>query len=455
MSFLKYSVQTFSVRVFLVVLSMVAGAINARWLGPVGLGIFVILSTLPSLAFRFGNLGFGSAFAFYVAKKKISAKKVFVMSWIMGLAMGAIVCLVLLAVRQNRFMPWNDISPVLFYMMLVSSPVLFVNNFLRRTLSGQLEITSVNLSNFIRTVILLVFTVYYVVICDFGIMGTVMAFVVSCIATSFFLTIEFLRVQKRHADDDKDVTNNATVVDIWRFGRWSYLLMMTNIVMEDLPLFFLKYLGSDVIVGFFSIARGLSRRPRLAVTSFSKMLFPFTAASKDREASRRTNILCRNCLPLMLVCSVVLVFLAKPLIVLIYGSDYAYCATIFYALVPTIIFYPVSQFLGVHVSASGNPKITFLTSLPGLVVAIFLCYALIPHYQAIGAALVVGGVYATLTSVRIYVYMRQTKTRLRDILIMKHSDILIYKTLFSKIIETVRRSLRKRNKPVIEEGVGL
>ncbi|MHC4772879.1 MAG: hypothetical protein ACYS8S_04745, partial [Planctomycetota bacterium] len=58
-------------------LEVLGGVINARWLGPEGVGVYVLLGLIPTITFRFGNLGFGSAFSFFLAKGQITAKKAF------------------------------------------------------------------------------------------------------------------------------------------------------------------------------------------------------------------------------------------------------------------------------------------------------------------------------------------------------------------------------------------
>lgn len=73
MSFAKFTIQTSMVRVLSIIIGLVAGIINARWLGVEGVGILVLLSLIPNFSFYYGNLGFGSSMAYFLAKKKYSA----------------------------------------------------------------------------------------------------------------------------------------------------------------------------------------------------------------------------------------------------------------------------------------------------------------------------------------------------------------------------------------------
>jgi hypothetical protein len=55
MSFAKSSIHTFGTRFVLMALTMAAGIINARWLGPEGVGVLVLLALVKQTAFRFGT----------------------------------------------------------------------------------------------------------------------------------------------------------------------------------------------------------------------------------------------------------------------------------------------------------------------------------------------------------------------------------------------------------------
>lgn len=442
MSFLKYSFQTGVTRFFLMFVGMISGVIHARWLGPSGLGIFALLQIVQGFAFRVGNLGFGSSFAFFVAKKKIRSGLAIKYAWGIGLAMSAVMVLILCLTWRWKTSPWHDIAPELFYLALPTVPIFFINNYLRRILSGQLRITVVNVSQLISTIIYLPLMIVYVVVLDMGVMGAVLAMVISQYSISIFLAIALLRNKDKVTVEQQPTSNDhVTVMSLWRYGRWNYLVMFVNFILDELPLFFLTYFHSKAAVGFFSVARNLSRRPRLVIQPFSKMLFPFTAVSHKIDATRRTNMLCRNTIPAMLLLAGLLAIVAKPLIVLLFGKEFEHVASVFYAIMPAIVFYPLTQFLGVHIAASGNPKLVFFTSILAVITAVVLCPILIPALGGIGAAITVSCVYATLAIVRVGVYLRFTSTKLTDLLIVKRSDMRIYKSQGKIIVGSIVQKL--------------
>ncbi|MHC4443333.1 MAG: lipopolysaccharide biosynthesis protein [Planctomycetota bacterium] len=434
MSFAKHSLQTLLVRFTLMAIGIIGGIINARWLGPEGVGIYALLFLVQSFAFQFGNLGFGSAFAYFVAKKKSDFPNMFKLAWIIGLIMSILCCLVLVVIRDKSFSPWKGIEPQLFYICLITVPNFFLIIFIRRILSGQLRITVINISEVLNTIIMVTLLVVFVIILKMGVLGAVYALIISQLLAMFFLIHQSYRrkidASSTHMGDAATIEENRQNVkhksklayDLWRYGRWNYLVTLANYLAQQLPFIVLSWFASKAGVGFFSQARNLSMMTRIANEPFSKMLFPYTAASAEKEAVARTNMLCRTSLVAMLGFTLILVAVVKYLILILYGHEFLPSVPVFYALAPLIVLWPISQFLGVHVAASGSPKAVFATSVGGLITAILLCAFLIPVYDEVGAALSVSGIFFVLATLRLGVYMKYYGSPIKKILIPQKSD---------------------------------
>jgi len=440
MSFLKYSIQTGAVQIGLSGLGVVSGIINARWLGPAGVGMFVLLIMVSGFAYRFGNLGLGSALAFFVARQRMAVRRAVRLAWLIGLIMAVLACGGLLLFWRHRLSPWNDIPAGLFYLVLPTVPLFFVMNLLRRILNGQLRITVINLSAVINVLVFLPLLVIYVVVLDLGIVGAVYAYLIGEYATLLYLAVQFLhRPRAERGSADGPAVEEAGMLELWRYGRWSYLSILTDTFLGDLPVYFLKYFSTNQAVGFLSLGRNLAMKPRMVAEPFAKMLFPFTAASESKEAARRTCTLCRNVLPMMALLVLVLIAIAEPLITLLYGEAFRPAVRLFYALSPTVVFYPIIQFLGVHVAGSGDPKVVCLTGIVGIAAAVVMCLVLVPAYGAFGAALTISSVYALVAALRLAVYVRRTGARVSEVLIPQRSDWQLYRSTYAKIRRRMSR----------------
>ncbi|NVM20295.1 MAG: oligosaccharide flippase family protein [Desulfobacterales bacterium] len=424
------------IRISLVVLSLASGIIYARWLGPEGVGILALLVLAKSFAFRYGNLGFGSSFAYFVAAKKISAQQIRRMVWLTSVVVSLFSVMVLLAVWRCDFSPWRDIQTELFYLSLLSVFLQFFINFHQRVLSGELRISAMNVANIISTVSRILYLVILVVVFKLGILGAISSVVLSDLTTFIY---QILLSTKGNAniieiaENDKTGKPNGTgalVASLWRYGRWNYLAMFSAFFIEELPLILLKtFSANNVAVGLFTKARGLGRQSRIVAEPVAQVLFPFTAASEKELATKRTNILCRNSLMIMaLVVSLMALFI-KPIIVFLYGEEFLPSADIFYVLVPGIAFWPLGRFLGTHVVGSGKSKVMLFMSLITLAVTIPVCWYLIPRYGAIGAGLSVSAIYMVRVLLGLLVYKRIIGTPISEVLVPRRTDWVYYERL--------------------------
>ncbi|MCK4776519.1 MAG: oligosaccharide flippase family protein, partial [Candidatus Krumholzibacteria bacterium] len=242
-------------------------------------------------------------------------------------------------------------------------------------------------------------------------------------------------------DTETDASTVNPAIRMWRYGRWNYLLMISNFFAEELPMILLKVFSSNNSqVGWFSRARAVSSYPRLATLPISQVLFPFTAASTPEDATRRTQILCRNWFSIMVVAVGLLAVFVKPIIVLLFGEEFLPSASIFYALAPGVVFYPLLHFTEVHVAAAGKPKLVAGASFLTFLVAALSCWWLIPGHAAVGAGLSVSITYATGTLLRLTVFKKITGSSISDILVPRSSDWSYFRDIWNKLFSNTNRN---------------
>lgn len=435
MSFARDGLRTMIVRIIVIFFNMLAAIINARWLGPEGIGIYALLLLVSSFSFRFGNLGFGSAFAFFIARKRASTRTIIKLAVIISIALSILCPLFVLIIWKHAFSPWNDIHAYLFYISLILIPIMYLKHFSQRILSGQLRIKAINISEVIGSIGYISMLVFLVVFLRLGISGALFAYISSQTIILVYLLYQ-LRNTGYEIDNPLEIQPppKKLIAPLWNYGRWNYLIMFTNFFLEELPLILLKYFFTNVIVGLFSVARGLSSKSRvIMIDPFSNVLFPFTAASTEDEAVRRTNTLCRNSM-LLMFCLCLFSFLSIGFLIrLFYGEAFVASTLVFYALIPGMFVYPLDKFLVVHVAASGNPKIVFLSRFFVLLASLAFCFLLIPKYNGIGAGLSISATYILITYIDLIIYKKITKSSLCDILILRKEDMIYYNKIYSSI----------------------
>lgn len=431
MGFAKFTVQTTGVRIISVVGSIAGGVINARWLGVDRVGVLVLLALIPNFTFHYGNLGFGSAIAYFLAKGEMTTRTAMKIGWILGGFMSVFSTVILLFIWKKDFSPLNDIQIryILFYLPTI--PLLFFINFMQRIFSGMLRITESNLAIIIGSVSSIVCISLFVIVLDLGIEGAIFAVLISQFMIFGFLFIRLHSGGKQIKNNSEASTAKLRPVlwECWHYGKWNYLLMFANFFNHQLPLILLKKIVPDnSLVGVYSKAVGLGEQSQIISDPIAKLLFPFTAASQKDEATQRTNLLCRNSLFIMVFVVGMMVLLAVPLIRFLYGEEFIPAAPIFYLIAPSVIFWPCSDFLAIHVAASGQPKAVFFVGLMTLLMASGAGWFLIGSNDMVGAGITMSLATISSTILRLLLYVKVTGTKISKVMVMQKEDWYYYIT---------------------------
>ncbi len=449
MSFVKAGFQTLAFRILLLVCSAATGVVHARFLGPEGVGIFVLLLSIKRIAFSLGNLGFGSAFAFFVAQKRSTRREALRVSWILGGLLSVSVAVIFYIVRPLRFSPWNDIDCRLFYITLLTIPLYFFIMFSQRILSGDLRITQINISELLVNGSNLFLSAIFIVALNLGLAGSIAAMVISdSLAATYLL---FQGAKKGSVEKTLDASVGGLCNKIgayWGYGKWNYLIMLVNMVVEEMPRLLLKtFAANNFDIGILTAARNLSQESRLVAIPIAQVLFPYTAASSEGAAVNRTSMLCRNSLFIMGWLSLFAVILIKPLILLLYGNEFLPSVPVFLALLPAMIVFPLNHFIEIHLAASGYPKEACAASFSSLITGALLCIFLIPDFGVIGAGLGISGIAGFRTVSRLWVYRKVTKAHVSDVLIPRLGEITTFVSGCRAIVEQLigRRKSACRN----------
>lgn len=441
MLFAKYVFQTILFRVASIVIGLFSGIITARSVGVEGVGILALLFLIPDLAFRFGNMGFGSAFAYYIAKDKISARKALQLIWSVGSLGSIISILAILTIWQQDFSPWKDIQPNLFFLYLITIPLLFYNNFLQRLLVGLFKITESNIFGVITTYSHFALLLILVVGLKLDVLGVSLAVLSRDLIGLCYL---YWRTRK-HCHQEvvhcNYVKEDLTLSSLWNYGKWNYLIMFSNFFINELPLILLNKLSAGTVpIGLFSKARDLGNQTNIIVESITTVLFPFAASSNEKDGTDMTNKLCRNFLFFISFIIIFVIILIKPIIGFLYGRDFVPAAEIFYVMAPAFISWPIGRFLGIHVAAIGFPKGVFFTGCCAFVIVLPISWFLISELGATGAGLGASLMFVTWSILRLFLYIRVTKTNVVKVLIPQKEDFkdyLIFIYLIAKKIKNI------------------
>lgn len=424
-------------------LGFIMSILNARLLGPEGVGVLALLHLLRTFSVRITDFGFGRALRFYSANGKIpypSLKKIVMQ---LGTFMATGVVLSTFILKNLPINVWDDIDTTV-YLLFLPTPFFFVLTvYLRHLLHGQLLITAVNISELLERVLYILIFVLLVWFLDLGLTGVSLALSIS----SFFLFLQlFVRANKYETSQpqDKMQFNRLVLIKkLWNYGQWSYYFQFIEYLISNFPILFLKSsVGAFSQIGFFSKAKGLAEYPKTPAVQISGLLFSFNAGSKQGAANYRTEAMCRLSFWATTIFFIALAIIIKPVILLLYGDAFLPAAQIFYYLYPSIVFYIQGLYLNSALAASSYNKETFTIRLKALPIVLIAAYFFITHFGIIGAAITVSFSATILWFQSARKYCVLLNSNFRNILLLQKQDVELIKILFGKFIDRIRSKNR-------------
>jgi len=441
MSFNKHLVSTGGTHVLVFIFSLGMSILNARLLGPEGVGVFALLVLLKTLSVRITDLGFGRAFRYYSSNGEIDYYTLKKIVFNVGVVIGIVVVFIGLLLKIAPIGVWNDIDWKV-YIVFMPTPFLFVLvMYLRHLLHGQLQIPFINISEILERLLYILLFILFVWYLEMGLVGVSLALSVS----TLFLLLQLLRYAQKFNPPSKksefSLKTGALIKKLWGYGQWSYYSGFVEYIFMNFPILFLKSTaGSFAQVGFFSKAQGLANYPRIIAVPISGLLFSYNAGSDKNKANIRTEVVCRFSFWAVTILFVTLAFFIKPIIILLYGEAFLPAARVFFFLYPSIVFYIQSLYLSSDIAARGLNKETFtirLRSLPFILVA---AYFLITHYEIIGAAIAISLSFTTLWVQYALKYFSLSGSGFAKILFLKKND-------FKLVADLVKNRDRKNIPP--------
>lgn len=414
MSFLKQSASTFLTQILLMVMSMGTGIIVARVLGPEIKGQAALLGNLTEILFMCGSLGLGSAFSFFIAKKRYPPRQIMTLALLCSLLFGSMVNGAFYICWPVHSSMWAGIPLNLVFLSTIFCIVSIYANYLVRIVVGHGKIYSMNIASTARTVTNLVFVLLFVFVWKQGLVGVVLALCLGALVQTAVL-IWVLRNDLLPAP----CLNTEFIRNIFSYGIKSHALLIINFLNYRLDIFLLQYITKDtVLVGYYSLAVGMAELMWMVPNSVVAPLFSGVAQSQAHDRSNITLRTCRWSLIFLSLLAVIGLLLGQPFIRILYGVEYLPSFAPFLCLLPGVCLFPLFKLLIIDLAARGFPGYGTIASAVALVVNVAANIILIPQYGGKGAAIATSFSYILMSIIALIFFMRVTNHSLRDIFVI-------------------------------------
>lgn len=409
-------------------------AIISRLLGPTYKGVFSLLTLIPALMIAFGNLGFGPAVVYYVAKQKYDLKKVMGGTIVFSVLMGLVLLLVGIMVLQLDFVYKGNAQLVRNYsvLILISIPILLLHRLGLTFLMAKAIITSLNIIRVLESVFPLIFFIALWLLMDNALDAAVWSWFIGIM---IIVALPFILI--RHKGTYPPKFGTEFLKKGLSYGIAGHFANFFQMVLLRIDFLFISGMLGAKELGYYAIATSIAEMLLVVPESVGVPLAPMLFGMDKKESEKFTPVIARFIFALMGLSCIVVLLIGKFFIELVFGVDFLPAYPSLILLLPGMIALGLYGIIKIDLFGRKMPGTVSL--LTGIAVAVNLAlnYFTIPRWGIRGAAISSSFSYLLCLVLLLFVYFRHSGNNLVKTLLLTKSDTRkIYEYLKEKLIES-------------------
>ncbi len=401
--------------------------ILARWLGPEGNGIIAALAVYPSLFMSFGSLGISQSATHFIGKGKFlesEIKSSITQIWFFSTIISVIISFALI-----RYL--SDSGENLFWVFLAITPIPFTlfNKYNSGLFLGKNQIKLYNKINWLPAAFILIGVVLFVVIIPMNISGALIALILGPLIMFFILLFK------------NNFINSFNLNFNWRIIKsllslgliYALALLLINLNYK-IDIILLDKISNSYNTGIYSKGVAITEYLWQIPMLLSTIVFARSANAKDaKQYSKKVAHLLRLSIILIGLGSIVLLLIAKPLILIMYGNSFIESSQVLQLLLPGILLLTIFKVLNMDLAGRGKPWVSMKAMVPALIINVILNFILIPDFGADGAALASTISYILAAILFLYFYSIEAETTVKEIFQYSKKDFVPMLSIFQKL----------------------
>jgi O-antigen/teichoic acid export membrane protein len=430
----RHSVMTFGSRVAIVLVNVPTSIMIARLLGTDGQGTYASAVTFPTMFAFIGMLGFDTAHTFLLSKRRCSLGEVVGQSLVITAILSAIVTpLYLFFVSRYDGASEPSLAHIL-RLAAILIPALLAKYFSVSFFLGLRKIRTFNLINLAQAAALLVFMSVNLFVLGGGAVGALVAYVASEALVTVVTVVALVRGEERPI-----VSRPAPGMfrKSFVYGLQGHVgSVLTQFTYRFDMFLVLSMLGLRA-QGLYSISVILAEKLSHIPQSINVVLFPQVSSMSSDEANALTPRVTRNSLFVVFVAGLIMYLVSRPLLLLLYGTEFLPALRAFQILIPGIVALSIAKILSSDLSGRDRRIYHTIATAVAFAVNIGLCLLWIPDMGIVGAAWASTVAYAVQSGLMLVFFVRLSGCGVAETVLIRGEDLSLYGGL-------VRRAVRRR-----------
>lgn len=423
-NFARGTAVTFTSGILTLLLGLGTSVILARILGPESRGIYGLTMLLPSLIVTFGNLGIAPATVYYVARGEFRRQEILGNNLLLSVGIGGIGVLaglvVVLFFREAIF-PGVALGYLLLALLLVPVQVFF--SYVRHVLLGSQRIKEFNYVQIVRSALFLGFVALVLLGLRAGVTGAILAGLLAWLVADILV----FQLARRVAGGIDPKPNKTYIKQATTYGIQVHLSSILGFLNYRVDMFLINGFLGPAAVGLYAVGVEIAERLWMISQAASTVLFPRVAA-EDEEQRRKefTPLVARTVLWITALGALVLVFLCRWIVLLLYSEAFLPTVGALQALLVGIVSLSVSRVLTIDISGRGRPILNAYRGVLTVLTNIALNLLWIPRHGIVGAAWASTTSYTVSFLMALFFYCRLSGNPWTKVILPQRGDWSLY-----------------------------
>jgi O-antigen/teichoic acid export membrane protein len=427
MSFAQKTFSIFKRDVLLFILNVFTSIVIARKLGPELLGVWVIISLIPSYAEAFGRTKFDLAAVYFIGKKKYIENEILYHLNIVAITTGIFITVLIFIFKDYiiQLLFYGESNNLTFiYAILPIITLNFLDLNYSYLLISREDVKYFNYMIIIKALIGSGGACLLLLVFDLGLWSILTANVFSVLISLLFGRWRFNKTNMKSKRIFK--LNIGLLRDFFKYSYKLYIGGIISYLNIYLMKSFLSIFMAAEKLAFYSMAQDRATLLNKISASANTLLYPRISRSNESDSTITTTKAFKIILILGFLSSVILAIVIKPLVYIMYGEAFLPMVIPFLVILPGILISGTCDIFTSYFTGSGRSDLIMKLSIFPLILQVILGLIFIKSFGIFGAAASFSLGMIFFSILQIFFFLKLSKTSFRMLIPMSSDYIYIY-----------------------------
>jgi O-antigen/teichoic acid export membrane protein len=424
---------TFATRTLMIVNSVAAGIIVARWLGTTGVGQLAVINVALATVVQIGSFGLPSANTYFISQDPARLRTTAVNSLIFATFVGSLLAIGLNYVAEFRPDWFGFVSARLIRIASVSIPAQLITLIALNILLAVAKIREFNLLDLAGQSFVLLNALLALIVLRRGLATLVVLNAAAAILVSVVAGV-LIWIAARRLARSQWRADASLLAQMLRYGIKFHVSILAGAIIFRADLLVVNHFRGPDEAGVYSVATQFGMLLMLLPGVIATLLFPRVTAEQDQQGHTTALVERHTALVTFFCCLAAVPF--SFLLPLIYGPGFIEATRFLLILLPGVYLVGLESVLVQYFNAQGLPRIIPVYWVVTLVVNLVLVFVLVPRLGAQGAALASTLSYALIFGLVTREFLATTGQSFSSVFVLRRGELrqLLSVSTFTKTV---------------------